>query len=1354
MKLKVQGKSEYDGRQSYEVVYEGEKHFVNLYKFQEGEMLPQELDCNIKQLGDGKVSIVQNIIPFLEERYTLGETYEFIVRNDFSHSGYYELADKDGFYFRLDALPGLVLYIGQEVECRVIDMQGINISLELLSVDDAQGATEGNAGKVVKSAQINEESLVEYIRSGCFDNEECQWDLPQLIRLVFLNEELYGAMVNSYILNCIKELRERMSYEEIISVLKEMRDSVLYVLEETDCLSVCEVNQRKVLQSRLSVIGVTIKNYVKVAGYFAKGQVDEKVNRLLHNLKVSGYVFQAEKQLGVMMLIFSLDNEKMESQMSTLLKIIHGKDVKYWKDEPFRTAFIKLLELYISHKKEQLDLAIHDEENVKRILEALSIQLLLSKSKDDSDIFDFNLNRAMFYRYASYLKTSTPKLALGKAFLSLMDVNQAPQEYAWNDTMSHGLLASKLSSDLQKTVGQSYTKVYKEGDVKLEMSDNGIVLQSLQVPENKLKDALPANLLPWNNLQVRLQSTMPAINLLKKPDLKVYQQLWNLVERDLYDHTQAKVVKRVVKKRPVKGESYGIRVLYKDELNRLVCRIAEDGYEGEGYLYAKEIVPYNINMHPSLFKNRETGKCYVFDAKVVNIDHEDKCQFTIQPLLNETLRDETSYTNRIPCLITGQNENGYLGVNAHGASVHFNNSEEFPNLRCNDMLYATDWEQSGNSCYKATILTTDEVETHVFTIEDAFNRLMDNASFEEYTELAENANSEVLQQEDLMDRTRVKELMSLIDRLASLESEYLVTYNYLGFAKMLARLVDDKQRYEFYSGWMNLIAILHHFAVNSAVPSKDLDEFEHSSRQLFSTHSEIYKKYLQLKIASLKGKPEYNTDLWEFSRYDDEVIKGLAECVLAYNLLGSRSDEVMRQRIDERVAGFMQIKDHSSKLHDFGLEDLHTEFKTSLVYPSNNNMQPNLPKQTHEILKEVSAMLNAEGGHLYIGVNDCGVGVGMNSDLSCAEFNGSIDKYDVYFRNQVCLKFGRNVDAYVKTQSKDYAGRMIYQIEIKPCQQPVRLEGIIYERHGSSKVAMEGENDRLFCERRQEFYDQLMQRSNPLYGNRNQTASTDACSQLPNRATNTLGDFFQAAKIDASGENFVGTTSDTIDSNEILAQASLNLQSSTETDLTKTIKVRNEDLIHSSKLRPDTPLSYEDNPTVVRYIQFFYNSYKMVSKYYGPEDGESLTLAIHDGDEDKYLVLAYEDGKACKIPVANLLDKEDYQTNARYSDKRLMFAEIASDDDLLMSICTRKHGVECLRFDTISKLAYKETMTSVAEQVCTVPYEKYIQFDIVPAAHKVTFRDNTDLNCKQPGKSLIRSTTDKFYNKLSKLGLL
>ena len=1341
MKLTVLGISEYDGRQSYEVDYKGEKHYVNLYKFQESEVVPKELDCNVRSLGDGKVSITQNIVPFLEERYRVGNTYDFVVRNDFSRSGYYELMDKDGFYFRLNALDDLVLYIGQEVKCRVIDMQGVNEKLDLLSYN---GMVEVDEQEDVdaRNSSVTEEFLVDYIASGRFKEKELEWNLAQLIRLIFLNEEPYVMMVNDYILNIIKELRNSRNYEGIITILKEMRDAILFVLEETDCLNACEPNERKVLQNRLSVIGSTIKNYVKVVGYFSKGQVEEKIGRLLRNLEVSGYVFQAEKQLGVMMLVFSLDNEMMEQQMATLLKIIHGRDVTYWKDEPFRTAFIRLLELFIAHKKEQIDLAIYDVENVKRILEALSIQLLLGKTKEDAAIFDYNLNRSMFYRYASYLKTSTPLRALDNAFLSLIDVNQLRPEYSWRDTESHGLLASKLSTDIRRGVSMNYSKVYKEGNVKLDISDDGIVLQSLQVPEEKLRNALPEGLLPWNQMRVRLETVMPTLTVQNGKDLSVYQNLWSQIERELFAEKTVPVKRQKQKIRPELGDTCDIRVLYRNEDGRLVCRIVDDDYEGDGYLLPKEIVPYSVNMYPELFKNPENGESLVFKAKVVSLNAEEMCHFTLQPFLNEELRDKVNYVDRLPCLITGRNETGFFGVSVNGASVHFTNSEDFPEVNCDDMVFANNWEPVAGRYFSATIMSTEGVASHVFTVEQAFHSLMYLTSIYDYCEFADSTESEVLQQDNLIDRARVKELMNIIDRVASMEKEYLVTYNYLGYAKMLSRMIDDQKRYKYYSGWMNLIAILHHFAVNMVVPTRELDQFELTSMPLFSRHSEIYRKYLQLKVASYKGKPEYDDELWMYRGHDDEAIRGLADCVLAYNLLGSGKDHYTEEHINERIDDFLQIKDHSSKLADFGTEDLHTEFKTSIVYPPKNNMRPDLPKQTEEILKEVCAMLNTEGGCLYIGVTNLGVGVGMMNDLKVPEFHESADAYDLYFRRQACTKFGKNADAYINSYMKNFAGRSVYVIEIKPCPQPVRLDGVIYERHGTSKLAMVGENERLFVERRLLFFKELMAASEAQTNKGVQPAVGASSSDEVVANPGVASDNKDAAK-EVSSPEVVQPKPTEAASEEVIQSA----------DASHVVKARQEDLIKVSKLRKETPLSYEES-TVVRYIQFTHDSYKMMSEYYGPEEDVFLTLPIMEEDQDKYLILAYEDGKVCKISIENVLDKVDRQVNARYCGRRLVFAEIAGNNDLLMSVGVRKHEVECLRFDTIENLIEKETLTSIGEPVCSVQFERYSQFDIIPGLQKLAFKECVDLNAKQPGRAFKKSRDDKFFKKLKSMGIV
>ncbi|MDE7343706.1 MAG: hypothetical protein K2N19_06795, partial [Muribaculaceae bacterium] len=92
----------------------------------------------------------------------------------------------------------------------------------------------------------------------------------------------------------------------------------------------------------------------------------------------------------------------------------------------------------------------------------------------------------------------------------------------------------------------------------------------------------------------------------------------------------------------------------------------------------------------------------------------------------------------------------------------------------------------------------------------------------------------------------------------------------------------------------------------------------------------------------------------------------------------------------------------------------------------------------------------------------------IENDLAYRDFGGSEDKYDLYFRHAVCRVLGRDVDAYVDGKFETFGGKRIYIVSVKPYYTvPVRVEGVIYERHGSSKLPFyDAEDIRRFSERR------------------------------------------------------------------------------------------------------------------------------------------------------------------------------------------------------------------------------------------------------------------------------------------------
>lgn len=64
----------------------------------------------------------------------------------------------------------------------------------------------------------------------------------------------------------------------------------------------------------------------------------------------------------------------------------------------------------------------------------------------------------------------------------------------------------------------------------------------------------------------------------------------------------------------------------------------------------------------------------------------------------------------------------------------------------------------------------------------------------------------------------------------------------------------------------------------------------------------------------------------------------------------------------------------------FGYESATKEFKTSIVFPA-GGIEPNIDRQLSYILKTIAGFQNAQGGELYIGVNDSGSVSGINEDF-------------------------------------------------------------------------------------------------------------------------------------------------------------------------------------------------------------------------------------------------------------------------------------------------------------------------------------------------------------------------------------
>ena len=183
-----------------------------------------------------------------------------------------------------------------------------------------------------------------------------------------------------------------------------------------------------------------------------------------------------------------------------------------------------------------------------------------------------------------------------------------------------------------------------------------------------------------------------------------------------------------------------------------------------------------------------------------------------------------------------------------------------------------------------------------------------------------------------------------------------------------------------------------------------------------------------------------------------------------------------------------------------GVESGTLEFKTSIVFPPDNNMQPDEYTQNMNVMKGICAFLNSTtGGTLYLGVNDQGYVVGIDNDMAYLKTQ-TIDAYMRYVQDVAKKHFG--VDALPYLRIEALYNNKVVGIHIEP--HPYR----VVELNGTAYLRVNAESRIMPEEMRQELIDRK------VFTNKDRAAAISmlqhACTQkrcviLHNYASNNGG---------------------------------------------------------------------------------------------------------------------------------------------------------------------------------------------------------------------------------------------------------
>ena len=142
----------------------------------------------------------------------------------------------------------------------------------------------------------------------------------------------------------------------------------------------------------------------------------------------------------------------------------------------------------------------------------------------------------------------------------------------------------------------------------------------------------------------------------------------------------------------------------------------------------------------------------------------------------------------------------------------------------------------------------------------------------------------------------------------------------------------------------------------------------------------------------------------------------------------------------------------------FGNEDHNTELKSSFVESYNNETQP------YNVCKAICAFLNADGGTVYIGVNDNGYALPVDCDMGVQHDirvlgnrlpfgKSTIDAYCIFVKHRIEYEFdeGNDVSKFNNNIIVSQTGNEnVIKIEVRPSMYCVpRLRGEAFARSGA-----------------------------------------------------------------------------------------------------------------------------------------------------------------------------------------------------------------------------------------------------------------------------------------------------------------
>lgn len=1250
--------------------------------------LPQKLLCRVKGFDNyGRPVLAHMIAPYVNELYARtferGETFECEVTGvpDKPGEDPYIVRDNNGIFFRM-ADSERMLSKGQKIRCKFTRMTPRFFQLKRV---DEGSKLPFYAPSAIFDA-IGLKSHAREFVSGMID----RWPEMSVVREeITAQNPLWPMTLHHTVMRLLPDwlskarlVRNRKALRRLIEVL---RDGVLYLLEGSGFLNAVPNENRRALRQQLTEMAESVEPYRQTFELITHKRHNAFIESLLDKLQKSGYLYHPAEQFAVLMIIFRLYPETVGNYLNRIFESIFGRDLDNWRREPFRSAFVEQFEIYVRQSRDEIEalpLAESREQKsrLEAIITAIALRLILSDRQDDNlDLI--NRSESLFYKYISILRPLNTEALLTKSFLALLgaDVSSRLSYEQLKEPMMMMTHATVLpAGDIMTRITSTHR--YTGNDVDVSISSGGIRL-SLSKRRDMTEEVIPSGLMPWLSPQIVLNG-IPKLSGSRLNKISEHNQWWHNIETGLFDYVKPVETAEVqtpipVRKAEKQDEVYIVIDSVEDAYTNnptFICHIEDDEFEyGTGILKRDQIIGYNLRQpYERAYKNADRTQLG-FLARIIDVRPDGSYIFSLRERVDDFIAEAFNFKETFTAIIAGVNERDYSAISYNGIGLFvIRDNEAGANLSVGDVVRCR-LEQTGKQGQvRAFALEVSDDPADRIEKGEAFVTLMrgigEGVSDNEDSEDIDLREEELMRDiDEILTPGDLREIIGIIRFKAIAETDLIKAYDYLRFARILALVLGDNRLAEQLGTHAALLSQHQYYATNSRIDAEELESLQPAALP----DPLLRLIYHRLEMVSWLDKPEKMGDLYRTVNEPANELEGsIARLVLSYNMLHTSDSETNDYigEIKREIMHKLNVNNETRRGKYYGSESKYLEFKTSIIYPAvapGEEMREDPEAQQFHIMSRVAGLLNANGGRLYLGVNNDGYEVGLCDDFKYFERKPvkvgnfvskirNIDNLCVFLENLVNNVFGPSIARKIEISADDEAEKGVVLISVAESLDPVFINGRLFVRQsGQSTREYHGSDIDDFVKERKE-----------LKAERAHLLITEEQISEPEKEDSTNVQPVATPQVAPSEEDL---KPEAVEEN---------------TEATNILATSHwlPNVCHSYEVGFADPYGYlyfmDDNTLI----------FSTVDLYKEPGTDCRLALVIPHERADEFLVLGFDNERALKVNLQEIYSKGENMELDINGEYKLMFAAIVGKDDMLVCIGTDSGGNLWKRANKVSAI--------------------------------------------------------------------